>query len=220
MKDGIHPNYREICFVDLSNGFKFVTRSCANTKETVKMDDGRELPLYKLDTSNLKPWQPDADNLEASLLDAVSNIVHGRSEEDLLVELLDLSIYGRMAQAATARAKAAQHQRDLKLSDNAFCAQYLKFVGSPKTWADRLKAGAASGSFAEMNLDKWIGQLSVLVREIDGQVVGDAVVEDAGAGTDLVNVALAAAVSYGALIGPAADGGRASVTVPPCRSFP
>lgn len=52
MKEGIHPNYREVCFVDLSNGFKFVTRSCANTKETIKMDDGRELPLYKLDTSS------------------------------------------------------------------------------------------------------------------------------------------------------------------------
>ena len=52
MKDGIHPNYREVCFVDLSNGVKFVTRSCANTKEMVKMDDGRELPLYKLDTSS------------------------------------------------------------------------------------------------------------------------------------------------------------------------
>ena len=52
MKDGIHPNYREVCFVDLSNGFKFVTRSCANTKVMVKMDDGRELPLYKLDTSS------------------------------------------------------------------------------------------------------------------------------------------------------------------------
>ena len=52
MKDGIHPNYREVCFVDLSNNFKFVTRSCVNTKEMVKMDDGRELPLYKLDTSS------------------------------------------------------------------------------------------------------------------------------------------------------------------------
>jgi large subunit ribosomal protein L31 len=52
MKEGIHPNYREICFVDLSNGFKFVTRSCANTKETIKMEDGRELPLFKLDTSS------------------------------------------------------------------------------------------------------------------------------------------------------------------------
>ena len=52
MKENIHPEYREVCFVDLSNGFKFVTRTCANTKETIKMDDGRELPLYKLDTSS------------------------------------------------------------------------------------------------------------------------------------------------------------------------
>ena len=52
MKEGIHPNYREVCFLDLSNGFKFVTRSCANTKETIKLEDGRELPLYKLDTSS------------------------------------------------------------------------------------------------------------------------------------------------------------------------
>jgi len=52
MKEGIHPNYREVCFVDLSNGFKFVTRSCVSTRETVKMDDGRELPLFKLDTSS------------------------------------------------------------------------------------------------------------------------------------------------------------------------
>ena len=52
MKDGIHPNYREVCFLDMSNNFKFVTRSCANTKEMVKMEDGRELPLYKLDTSS------------------------------------------------------------------------------------------------------------------------------------------------------------------------
>jgi len=52
MKEGIHPKYREVLFVDLSNGFKFVTRSCVDTKETGKTDDGRELPLYKLDTSS------------------------------------------------------------------------------------------------------------------------------------------------------------------------
>jgi large subunit ribosomal protein L31 len=52
MKEGIHPNYREVLFVDLSNGFKFVTRSCVQTRETGKTDDGRELPLYKLDTSS------------------------------------------------------------------------------------------------------------------------------------------------------------------------
>jgi len=51
-KEGIHPNYREVLFVDLSNGFKFVTRSCVNTKEMGTTEDGRELPLYKLDTSS------------------------------------------------------------------------------------------------------------------------------------------------------------------------
>ena len=45
MKDGIHPNYRDVCFQDMSNGFKFVTRSCANTKEMITLEDGRELPL-------------------------------------------------------------------------------------------------------------------------------------------------------------------------------
>jgi large subunit ribosomal protein L31 len=52
MKEGIHPGYREVCFVDLSNGFKFVTRSCVQTKESIKMDDGRELPLMKLETTS------------------------------------------------------------------------------------------------------------------------------------------------------------------------
>jgi large subunit ribosomal protein L31 len=52
MKDGIHPNYRDVCFVDLSNSFQFVTRSCANTKEKITLEDGRELPLFKLDTSS------------------------------------------------------------------------------------------------------------------------------------------------------------------------
>jgi len=52
MKTGIHPNYREVCFQDLSNDFKFVTRSCVSTKDMIKMEDGRELPLYKLETSS------------------------------------------------------------------------------------------------------------------------------------------------------------------------
>ena len=51
-KEGIHPNYRDVLFVDLSNGFKFVTRSCVNTKEMGKTDDGKELPMFKLDTSS------------------------------------------------------------------------------------------------------------------------------------------------------------------------
>ncbi len=52
MKEGIHPGYRDVCFVDLSNGFKFVTRSCAQSKEMIKMEDGRELPLFKVETTS------------------------------------------------------------------------------------------------------------------------------------------------------------------------
>ncbi|GAP34634.1 type B 50S ribosomal protein L31 [Piscinibacter sakaiensis] len=52
MKEGIHPAYRDVCFVDLSNGFKFVTRSCAQTKESIDMEDGRKLPLFKLETTS------------------------------------------------------------------------------------------------------------------------------------------------------------------------
>ena len=52
MKEGIHPAYRDVCFVDLSNGFKVVTRSCLQSKEMIKMEDGRELPLMKLETSS------------------------------------------------------------------------------------------------------------------------------------------------------------------------
>jgi large subunit ribosomal protein L31 len=52
MKEGIHPAYRDVVFQDLSNGFQFVTRSTAQTKDSIKLDDGRELPLYKLETSS------------------------------------------------------------------------------------------------------------------------------------------------------------------------
>lgn len=43
--------------------------------------------VYKLAASNLKAWQPGAD-LEADLLSAADNLVPGRTEDDLLVELL------------------------------------------------------------------------------------------------------------------------------------
>lgn len=53
MKKGIHPkNYRMVVFKDMSNGYVFMTRSTASTKETVKMDDGKEYPLIKLEISN------------------------------------------------------------------------------------------------------------------------------------------------------------------------
>ena len=53
MKKGIHPdNYRLVVFKDMSNDTMVLTRSCANTKETVVYTDGKEYPVVKLEISN------------------------------------------------------------------------------------------------------------------------------------------------------------------------
>lgn len=53
MKNNLHPaNYKLCVFKDMSNGTAFLTRSCAETKETIKWEDGNEYPLIKLDISN------------------------------------------------------------------------------------------------------------------------------------------------------------------------
>jgi large subunit ribosomal protein L31 len=51
MKAGIHPEYREVVFLDVSCDFSFVTRSTAATREKITWKDGKEYPLVKLDTS-------------------------------------------------------------------------------------------------------------------------------------------------------------------------
>ncbi|GAB1307541.1 type B 50S ribosomal protein L31 [Urechidicola sp. KH5] len=51
MKKGIHPeNYRMIAFKDMSNNDVFLTRSTADSKETIEVD-GVEYPLVKLEIS-------------------------------------------------------------------------------------------------------------------------------------------------------------------------
>ena len=60
MKDGIHPNYRDVVFQDMSCDFRFITRSTVNTRETTTID-GKEYPLFKLDvTSESHPFYTGA----------------------------------------------------------------------------------------------------------------------------------------------------------------
>jgi len=44
--------------------------------------------VFKLASSNIKAWNPDRTDLEASLLDHQEHLVEGRSEQDILYELL------------------------------------------------------------------------------------------------------------------------------------
>ncbi|TAK90257.1 MAG: type B 50S ribosomal protein L31 [Burkholderiaceae bacterium] len=56
MKQGIHPDYREVVFLDLSNSFQFITRSTIQSREKITVD-GKEYPLVKLDvTSESHPF--------------------------------------------------------------------------------------------------------------------------------------------------------------------
>ena len=51
MKQGIHPeNYRLVAFKDMSNEEIFITKSTANTKETIEVE-GKEYPLVKMEIS-------------------------------------------------------------------------------------------------------------------------------------------------------------------------
>ena len=52
MKAGIHPEYREVVFQDVTTDFQFLTRSTLSSKETVKYGDGNEYPLIKVDISS------------------------------------------------------------------------------------------------------------------------------------------------------------------------
>jgi large subunit ribosomal protein L31 len=52
MKTGIHPEYKEVVFQDISSDFVFLTRSTIKSKETIKWEDGNEYPLVRVEVSS------------------------------------------------------------------------------------------------------------------------------------------------------------------------
>lgn len=63
--------------------------------EKIKEEKGLEaqdldigFKVLKLDTSNIRKWQPDYDDLEQSLLDYIDNYVEGRTEPDVVYEIM------------------------------------------------------------------------------------------------------------------------------------
>lgn len=63
--------------------------------EKIKEEKGLEaqnldigFKVLRLDTSNIRKWQPDYDDLEQSLLDYIDNYVEGRTELDVVYEIM------------------------------------------------------------------------------------------------------------------------------------
>jgi len=51
MKKDIHPQYRDVIFMDTSTGTRYLMKSTIRSKETSTWDDGNEYPLVKVEIS-------------------------------------------------------------------------------------------------------------------------------------------------------------------------
>ena len=81
--------YKNICEI----GKKRIRRAGEKIKEENKDNEDIEnldigFKVLKLDTSNIRKWQPDYDSLEQSILDYVDNYVEGRTELDVVYEIM------------------------------------------------------------------------------------------------------------------------------------
>jgi large subunit ribosomal protein L31 len=63
MKKDIHPKeYRQVIFLDNSNGAMFLISSTIATKEKGKFTDGKEYPLYRVEVSSAShPFYTDQE---------------------------------------------------------------------------------------------------------------------------------------------------------------
>ncbi len=85
--EAFKAGYKNICEI----GKERIRRAGDKIKEDTgltaqNLDIG--FKVLKLDTSNLRKWQPDYDNLEQTLMDSISNFVDGRSEMDVVYEII------------------------------------------------------------------------------------------------------------------------------------
>ncbi len=74
-------------------GKERIRRAGEKIQEENKDKDGIEnldigFKVFKLDKSNIKEWNPDYNNLQTTLEDMVENFVPGRTEEDILYEII------------------------------------------------------------------------------------------------------------------------------------
>ena len=55
MRQGIHPDYHKVIFLDTTTNFKFLSGSTKTSSETMEWEDGNEYPVIRLDVSSDSP---------------------------------------------------------------------------------------------------------------------------------------------------------------------
>lgn len=84
-KEAYEAGYQNLCEVG-KDRIRFAAKKLKEENPTWNGDMG--FKVFKLDTSNLLPWNPNADELEQNLFAAVDNVLEGRTTDDLLHEIL------------------------------------------------------------------------------------------------------------------------------------
>lgn len=70
-------------------GKERIRRAASKIKqENQEYDGDLGFKVFKLDSSNIRAWNPDRNDLEQTLIDHIEHLVEDRSEEDVLYELL------------------------------------------------------------------------------------------------------------------------------------
>jgi len=83
--DAFNVGYKNIADI----GKERIRRAAAKIKEDNPEYEGDlGFKVFKLDSSNIRAWNPDRNDLEQTLIDHVEHLVEDRSEEDVLYELL------------------------------------------------------------------------------------------------------------------------------------
>lgn len=83
--DAYKAGYKNICEIGKERIRRAGEKIIEETGKT-HLDIG--FKVFKLDSSNVKPWDPDLENLEKNLLNLEDNIKKSRTQEDLLFEIL------------------------------------------------------------------------------------------------------------------------------------
>ena len=84
-KEAYEAGYKNLCEVG-KDRIRFAAKKLRDENPSWTGDMG--FKVFKLDTSNMLPWNPNAEELEQNLFAAVDNVLEGRSTDDLLYEVM------------------------------------------------------------------------------------------------------------------------------------
>lgn len=81
--------YKNICEIGKARIWKAGDKIVEENKDKEGIGDlDIGFKVFKLDSSNIKPWNPDYENLEMRLEDTINNFVPERTEEDVVYEIM------------------------------------------------------------------------------------------------------------------------------------